>query len=299
MHFSTIVFALFSVASAIPADLLSRTSCSTPDGAGTCMSTSSCSGFAVAGHCPGAANIQCCVEKTCSTPSGSGNCKNTGHGCSGGSFIAGHCPGASDIQCCVQKSSTPSCSTPSGSGVCKSTGSGCSGGSFIPGYCPGPASEQCCVQGASGGGSFNQPISRNDIMSRGEYWISRHVPYSMTSSYPDPEGTRYRTDCSGFVSMAAHMSPPGLTTTTLLGVVNKISWDDLQPGDFVGTLGAGTGGTGGHVTLFKSWVNANTKKEYNSLECRGKAWGCIAYQRPIAWTEDGHVSAPYRYTHVK
>src|SRR6266536_1233220 len=212
MHFLKIAFTLVSVAVATPTDLFSRTSCSTPDGSGTCMTTSSCSGFSVPGYCPGPADVQCCVSKTCSTPSGSGTCKNTGNGCSGGSFIAGYCPGSTNIKCCVKGASEPTCSTPSGSGTCKLTSSGCSGGSFIAGYCPGPADEQCCVKGASG---FNAPISRSEIISRGEYWISRHVPYSMDATYPDPEGTPYRTDCSGFVSMCIHITPPGLSTVTL------------------------------------------------------------------------------------
>lgn len=186
-----------------------------------------------------------------------------------------------------------SCTTPSGSGTCVSTIS-CKGTS-VPGYCPGAADIQCCVVG----GTFNSPISRADIISRGQYWITKHVPYSMDATYPDPEGTDYRTDCSGFVSMAIHISPPGLSTVTLPEVSTKIAWDDLQPGDFVGTLGTGTGGADGHVTLFHSWVDASTKKEYNSLECRGTAYGCVAYQRPVGWTDGSFTSAPYRYIHVE
>jgi hypothetical protein len=296
MQFLAIAFALLSLAAAATLPER-RTSCTTPDGSGTCMSTSSCSGFSVPGYCPGAADIQCCVSKSCSTPSGSGTCKNTGNGCSGGSFVAGYCPGPSTVECCVKGASTaPTCSTPHGSGSCKLTSAGCSGGSFYAGYCPGPANEQCCVKGASG---FGAPITRTEIVARGMDWIDKHVPYNMDGSYPDPEGTDYRTDCSGFVSMCIHISPPGLSTVTLPEVAVKISWDALQPGDFVGTLGAGTGGANGHVTLFHSWVDSSTKKEYNSLECRGVAYGCIAYQRPIGWTDGSFTSAPYRYTNVK
>lgn len=96
-------------------------------GSGFCESTSSCGGFSVAGYCPGASNIQCCVSKTCSTPvrsstfryyissnvfsqSGSGTCKSTSS-CSGTS-VAGYCPGSSSVQCCVPKAASTSCSTP-------------------------------------------------------------------------------------------------------------------------------------------------------------------------------------------
>jgi hypothetical protein len=121
----------------------------------------------------------------------------------------------------------------------------------------------------------------------------------MYATYPDPEGTDYRTDCSGFVSMAIRTTPPGYSTVTLPDVATEITWDALQPGDFVGTLGAGTGGDAGHVTLFHSWVDASTKTEYNSLECRGTAYGCVAYQRPVGWTDGSFTSKPYKYIHVE
>ncbi|MCJ1424731.1 hypothetical protein MMC29_002619 [Sticta canariensis] len=87
-----------------------RSSCTTPDGKGTCQKTSNCKtqGFNLAGHCPHDANdVQCCVKKTCSTSSGSGICLNTGDGCSGGAFISGSCPGDSSIKCCVKGAKPP------------------------------------------------------------------------------------------------------------------------------------------------------------------------------------------------
>lgn len=157
------------------------------------------------------------------------------------------------------------------------------------------------VTGECGGGggtsSYEGKIKRAEIISRGEYWISRHVPYSMNAVYPDPQGRKYRTDCSGFVSMALHAMAPGYSTVTLPQIAREIKWSELKPGDFVGTLGAGTGGAAGHVTLFKSWADS-AHKEYNTLECRGTAYGCVAYKRPVGWTDGGHVSKPYRYIHV-
>jgi hypothetical protein len=52
----------------------------------------------VSGHCPGAADIQCCVS-TCSTSTGNGSCLWTGSSCAN-SFIANKCPGPNDVQCC-------------------------------------------------------------------------------------------------------------------------------------------------------------------------------------------------------
>lgn len=155
-----------------------------------------------------------------------------------------------------------------------------------------------CGGGSSGGGSssYKGQISRKEIISRGEFWVSRHIPYSMNDEYPDPQGRKYRTDCSGFVSMALHASAPGFNTVSLPEIAKPIAWKDLQPGDFVGTLGAGTGGAAGHVTLFKSWADSS-KKEYNTLECRG-TYGCVAYKRPVSWKDGSFTAKPYRYIHV-
>ncbi|CAG7964990.1 hypothetical protein N7519_007138 [Penicillium mononematosum] len=157
---------------------------------------------------------------------------------------------------------------------------------------------ESCDGGSSGDGSssYQGKISRKEILSRGQYWVSRHVPYSMSDYYPDPQGRKYRTDCSGFVSMALHAASPGASTVSLPDIAKSISWDDIKPGDFVGTLGAGTGGAAGHVTLFKSWADSS-KKEYNTLECRG-TYGCVAYKRPVGWKVGSYTAKPYRYIHV-
>lgn len=151
---------------------------------------------------------------------------------------------------------------------------------------------------SGGDSSMNGKISRKEIISRGQYWIDRKVPYSMTGSYPDPHGTKYRTDCSGFVSMALHSTAPGASTVNLPDIATEIAWKDLKPGDFVGTLGPGTGGADGHVTLFLSWVDS-TKKSYHTLECRGTAYGCVAYKRPVGWKDGKFTSKPYKYKHVQ
>lgn len=105
MHYAALLTGLLATRALASVKVLARTSCSTPDGSGTCGSTSSCGGFSVPGYCPGDSSVQCCVSKSCSTSSGSGNCMNTSNGCSGGSFVAGACPGDSSVQCCVKGSS--------------------------------------------------------------------------------------------------------------------------------------------------------------------------------------------------
>lgn len=154
--------------------------------------------------------------------------------------------------------------------------------------------KECPVPG--GGSAYNGNINRTEIISRGQYWVSRHVPYSMTKNYPDPQGRNYRTDCSGFVSMALHATAPGYNTVSLPDIATSISWDDLLPGDFVGTLGAGTGGADGHVTLFLSWADS-AHSAYNTLECRG-TYGCVQYKRSVGWGVGSHTAKPYRYKKV-
>ncbi|KFY91570.1 hypothetical protein V500_04593 [Pseudogymnoascus sp. VKM F-4518 (FW-2643)] len=154
-----------------------------------------------------------------------------------------------------------------------------------------------CKTGGSGDSTTNGKITRKEIIARAKYWIDRHVPYSMSGYYPDPKGTKYRTDCSGFVAMSLHASAPGYSTVDLPRIGKQIAWKDLQPGDFVGTLGPGTGGANGHVTLFLSWTD-KTKKAYNTLECRGKAYGCVAFTRKVGWKDGSFTSKPYKYIHV-
>src|SRR5436190_2232455 len=123
-----------------------------------------------------------------------------------------------------------------------------------------------CSGGGGGSSGINSMISRQEIIARGQYWVSKQVPYSMDATYPDQQGTRYRTDCSGFVTMALHATAPGYSTVSLPEIANPIAWAELQPGDLVGTLGPGTEGDAGHVTLFHSWADAS-KTSYNTLEC--------------------------------
>ncbi|AEO57422.1 hypothetical protein MYCTH_81466 [Thermothelomyces thermophilus ATCC 42464] len=157
---------------------------------------------------------------------------------------------------------------------------------------------ECPDNGNGSGGSVYQgKINRTEIISRAEYWTKQNVPYSMEKTYPDPQGRYYRTDCSGLVSMALHAMAPGYSTVTLPQIAVAISWDDLKAGDFIGTLGAGTGGSGGHVTVFQSWVD-DAHTQYWSLECANKEKGCLRQKRNVKWKVGSNTAKPYRYTKV-
>ncbi|MER5726892.1 hypothetical protein ABT084_00825 [Streptomyces sp. NPDC002138] len=91
-------------------------------------------------------------------------------------------------------------------------------------------------------------ITRSEVMSRAVNWLGRDVPYNQGASASDPEGDHvYRTDCSGFVSMAWHANS-SYTTASLANIGTPISKSDLQPGDALNTLD-------GHVVLFERWVD--------------------------------------------
>jgi hypothetical protein len=131
-------------------------------------------------------------------------------------------------------------------------------------------------------GSTASPIVRGDIMTRGRSWIDERVPYSQSRTHKNQYGT-YRTDCSGYVSMAWALDE-SRTTWTLWDVTKQIAAGDLQPGD---ALLKDSGGTD-HVALFVRWA---------------------AQGRPVVWEEysDGHPAeertweslrgfTPVRYT---
>ncbi|NLE97837.1 MAG: C40 family peptidase [Propionibacterium sp.] len=113
-------------------------------------------------------------------------------------------------------------------------------------------------------------ISRAEVISRARDWVNRRVPYSMYANTHDRNGRLYRTDCSGFVSMALHLSgSPSTVTLTSYGV-HWIPKSSMLPGDLIGNLGPGTGGAAGHVVIFNGWVDSSQTRFY-ALEQRGGA----------------------------
>ncbi|WP_207948145.1 peptidase inhibitor family I36 protein [Metallococcus carri] len=146
------------------------------------------------------------------------------------------------------------------------------------------------------GSQVDGTISRAEVLDRANDWVKINVPYSMNDQHPDRNGRDYRTDCSGFVSMAFHTST-SYSTVSLPDVVTPISWDELKPGDIVGTLGGGTGGAGGHVVIFTGWADdAHTR--FNTVEERGGGHGAIAYTRSVDETVGGVPFKPYRYNKI-
>ncbi len=104
---------------------------------------------------------------------------------------------------------------------------------------------------------ISQKISRSEVIARAQDWYTQSLTYSQTATHPDVDGTNYRTDCSGFVAMALHMSAPGLTTGQFPGSsdVSLLSSSpsastDLKAGDILDDPAE-------HMFLFDSWVSSS------------------------------------------
>ena len=144
-------------------------------------------------------------------------------------------------------------------------------------------------------------ISPNEIESRAAYWVSLHVPYSQ-SAYIDANSAPigpYRTDCSGFISMAWGLSS-SLSTQTLPNVSQRLpSYSGLQLGDILDYNSTIDPVNGSHVVMFVSWANPQ-HTEYTEME---EAGGIGAVERTIQFPYDSSMDGsgtwvPYRYNNV-
>jgi cell wall-associated NlpC family hydrolase len=102
------------------------------------------------------------------------------------------------------------------------------------------------------------PVRRSEIIERAESWLRPSVPYN-TNKFHQNEFGIYRTDCSGYVSMAWGLPgvPPnregGLDTLGLANVSRTIERDELHAGDVL----LRTAGTRliRHVAVFHEWAD--------------------------------------------
>jgi MYXO-CTERM domain-containing protein len=111
----------------------------------------------------------------------------------------------------------------------------------------------------------SEPITGSEAVSRAMQWVNAKLLYCQSANHQTDYDTAcpsvcnrqdnaawdpYRSDCSGLVSWAWGLSPPGLVTgefapygTTVSHEINGV---DMAPGDAVNNSE--------HVVLFKSWV---------------------------------------------
>ncbi|EFL32372.1 membrane protein [Streptomyces viridochromogenes DSM 40736] len=130
-------------------------------------------------------------------------------------------------------------------------------------------------------------ITRAEIISRARTWVAAKVPYSMNKYWSDG----YRQDCSGYVSMAWKL-PGNEWTGSLAQYAERISKEELQPGDILLFHNPANAQSGSHVTIFGGWTNS-ARTSYTAYEqarphTRRKA-------TPYAYWTDSHRYVPYRY----
>lgn len=131
---------------------------------------------------------------------------------------------------------------------------------------------------------------RQEIIRRAKTWVEQGVPYSQNSAHPDENGKMYRTDCSGFVSMAWGLDQ-SYSTVYLPDHAHQIPKEELQPGDILLKGGPGSEGNNGHVVIFNGWTD-DSHTSYYALE---EAGGVGATARTISYPYDGDGSyVPYR-----
>ena len=131
---------------------------------------------------------------------------------------------------------------------------------------------------------------RQTVLDRGQNWVDRGIPYSMEAYTTGPDGRSYRTDCSGFVSMAYGLDQ-SYSTVTLPEHFTEINKDDLQPGDIIGNLGAGSAGAAGHVVIFTGWTDSS-KTSFTAIEQTG---GVGATSSTHTWGSSFWNNNAYRY----
>lgn len=125
----------------------------------------------------------------------------------------------------------------------------------------------------SGEAALSGPVSRSVAIANAETWVAAKLTYCQSpNGQPDPDTAcaatcsrtsdpawdPYRSDCSGFVSWAWELPPPGLTTAGFAPFDTSVSATipcvDLRPGD-----AANRYPTRGHIVLFKAWITPGTE----------------------------------------
>ncbi|WP_436738718.1 NlpC/P60 family protein [Streptomyces sp. BBFR102] len=131
------------------------------------------------------------------------------------------------------------------------------------------------------------PTTREAIIERAEKWTRAKVPYAMDGYGADG----YRQDCSGFVSMAWNLGRSEWTGS-LAGFAERITKDELRPGDILLFHNAENPEKGSHVTLFGGWTNSS-RTQYTAYEQTRPATRRQA--TPYAYWTNGSRFLPYRY----
>ncbi|GGK77275.1 hypothetical protein Sme01_43060 [Sphaerisporangium melleum] len=109
-------------------------------------------------------------------------------------------------------------------------------------------------------------VTRESVIARAKTWnpgTPQRVPYNQHAYH-----NGYRTDCSGYASMALGLKPPGVNTVTLASpsVSSPIAMSALLPGDLV--IDAIGDSNTRHAVIFEQWANPG-HTSYWAYEQRG------------------------------
>ncbi|SEM36004.1 FG-GAP repeat domain-containing protein, partial [Streptacidiphilus jiangxiensis] len=121
--------------------------------------------------------------------------------------------------------------------------------------------------GSLGPANPGDTITQAQVTARAKEWIDSQVPYSEGAGWVDSAtGGPYRSDCSGFVSMAWGLKD-SLVTQTLPSVSTVVASDitgatNLQTGDALDY-------TAKHVVLFDHWTDSNGDFAYDAEHMGG------------------------------
>jgi hypothetical protein len=153
--------------------------------------------------------------------------------------------------------------------------------------------------------SVGGQITPSEMLSRAQYWVDRHVPYNQGAYSADPQGTTYREDCSGYVSMAWHLGTSLVVTdggpsfTNSDGSPNGTydtgigSFSNLQTGDAMAY-------PHDHIWLFDTWTDkANGDFTYYaesnpSDPTHGPTNANINSTTLEGWPKSGYVGLRYK-----
>ncbi|NUR26327.1 MAG: VCBS repeat-containing protein, partial [Catenulispora sp.] len=93
-------------------------------------------------------------------------------------------------------------------------------------------------------------ITRTEMLQRAASWVGLGLQYNGNGSHDG-----YRTDCSGYVSMAWDLGQSLVTGQFAPGTVTEgITKSELRPGDALNNPAAGSAG---HIVMFDKWTDSS------------------------------------------
>jgi hypothetical protein len=160
-------------------------------------------------------------------------------------------------------------------------------------------------------------VTRAEVLARAETWVAKYVPYSQSryatlagdlvpATATSPSSLGYRTDCSGFASMALALTnswgkPLSLDSATLPHYCTKITKAELKPGDLIlrpkDLFIDGKRVPYGHAGVFVRWVDASKTRYVLYHESSSKNGAVAVEMRYPFGSEVGF--APYRYEGIE